>query len=116
MMQKLYSTWYTDCTASPTLYQSRSRKASFFTPILHVREADRNNISQLTEPEMRTELPHCNPAPYLSHHYPCQLLLLAPEPNPFLWGDPSWFPPPDLHLRLALSLQYAPTQTALNQH
>lgn len=75
VMQKLYSTWYTDCRASPALYQSHAVKASFITPLLQKSEADRSNIFQVTQGEIRTELPHYKPVPSPLQH--CPILLVS---------------------------------------
>lgn len=85
-MQKLYSTWYTDFPGSPTLYQSQTIKASFIAPVLQESEADRSTIVQVTQAEIRTELPHCEPVPYALHHYPIPMVSSSTRTQPFSSG------------------------------
>lgn len=86
MMQKLYSTWYTDCTASPALYQPHTTKASFVTLILQS-ESDRSYIFQVTQAEeIRTELPHYKPVPSPLHHCPILLVSSSTRTQPFSSG------------------------------
>lgn len=58
-------------------------KSQFHTPILQESEADRSNIFQVTQAEIRTDLPHYKPVPSPLHHYPILMVSSSTRTQPF---------------------------------